>query len=120
LAVEDRSRRKPEVVAVTPAASADPPAVDGGATEGVAANGVAADGAAAHGVALTPAPAPASTPAPTTTMMPPPPPGATPAVTLTTGAVRAGAAAGLAVDPAATSVTTVEIVAPTSSEPVLT
>ncbi len=120
LAVEDRSRRKPEVATAIPgvAATAAADLMGGhlGAGDGAATNGAASDGAA---------PRPTSPPAPATTMIPPPPPQAsTPAVTLTPAAGLAETAAGLAVDPDAASVTpsvTIpDLPAPTSSEPVLT
>jgi stage V sporulation protein S len=122
LAVEDRSRRKPEVATAAPGAAvvegvdavvahlaADVMGGHLGAGDGPPANGMASDGAA-------PTPRPAHAPAPAT-VIPPPPPASTPAVTLTPGT-------GLAVDPETASITPSVTIpdrpTPTSSEPVLT
>jgi stage V sporulation protein S len=120
LAVEDRSRRKPEVATAAPGAAvvegvdavvahlaADVMGGHLGAGDGPPANGMASDGAP---------PRPTHAPVPAT-MIPPPPPASTPAVTLTTGT-------GLAVDPETASITPSVTIpdrpTPTSSEPVLT
>ncbi|MEA2902573.1 MAG: stage sporulation protein [Actinomycetota bacterium] len=98
LAVEDRSRRKPEAVAGVHA-HAPAPAVD----------------------VVSATPAPVSPPAPTITPPPPRPSSPSATVTLTGGAGNTGAA-GPAVDPdaIAVAVPAVDVHAPPSSEPVLT